>query len=122
MTKAQAVHERIDALTAAGATKAEAFRALAEESGQPVKSLQGAYYQHAKKANGGSRSRKRETRPADALTAAVALLERAISDIDSEVEAAKARAEEATREYEALRESASTRQDAIQTKITALRA
>ena len=55
MTKAQETYERIDALVAGGLKKADAFRQLAEETGTPVKSLQGAYYQHSRKANGGSR-------------------------------------------------------------------
>ena len=47
MTKAQQVYEEIEAMTATGEVKkAEAFKTLAEQYGQPVDSLRGAYYQH----------------------------------------------------------------------------
>lgn len=122
MTKAQQVHERIDALVASGQKKADAFRQVAEELGQPVKSLQGAYYQHSRKEGGGSRPRKRETTTKDALASAVATLEQALLDIDREVAEAQERADEASKEYDALKGSASERQSAIQTKIEALKA
>jgi uncharacterized protein YoaH (UPF0181 family) len=126
MTKAQQVYERIEALVASGLTKAEAFRQLAEELGQPAKSLQGAYYQHTKKLGGGGngggrrRTRKRETTPADALEDAKALLEEAIDSIDAEIEQAKERADEAKAEYEAMKASATERKQAIAAKIKAL--
>ena len=121
MTKAQEVHERIDALVASGVKKADAFRQLAEEYGQPVKSLQGAYYQHSRKANGGStRSRRRETTPTDAVESAKAVLEQAIDSIDAEIETAKSRAEEAKAEYEAMTASAAERKQAIKAKLAAL--
>ena len=125
MTKAQEVYERIEALVASGLTKAEAFRQLEGELGQPAKSLQGAYYQHTKKQAGGEgsirrRARKRETTPAAALEEAKAVLEEAISSIDSEIDAAKARADEATAEYEAMKASATERKQAIVAKIKAL--
>ena len=123
MTKAQQIYERINALVADGVAKADAFRQLADEYGQPVKSLQGSYYTHSRKANGGSTPRrKRETTTADALASAVAALEKALASIDEEIEAAKERAEEAKAEYESLRGSANGRKQAIQAKITALEA
>ncbi len=127
MTKAQQVYERVEALVAGGMKKADAFKQLAEEFEQPVNSLRGAYYQHSKAANGGTeqpaaRPRRRETTPADALEAAKQTLLRAIESIDREVEAAKARAEEATAEYEALKGSAEERKAAIRTKVEALEA
>lgn len=123
MTKAQQVHERIDALVVSGMKKADAFRQLAEELGQPVKSVQGAYYQHSRKANGGpSRPRKRETTTQDALASAVTMLESALEDIDREVAEAKERAEEARAEYDAQKGSANERKSAIQAKIEALKA
>ena len=125
MTKAQQVYEAIEAKVASGLTKAEAFRQLAEELGQPAKSLQGAYYQHTKKLGiGGNgpkrRPRKRETTPADALEDAKAVLEKAVEDIDAEIEQAKERADEAKREYEAMKASANERKQAITAKIKAL--
>jgi hypothetical protein len=123
MTKAQETYERIEALVAGGTKKADAFRQLAEETGTPVKSLQGAYYTHSRKANGGStRSRKHETTPADAVESAKAVLEKAIESIDAEIETAKERADEAKREFEALKASATERKQAIKAKLDALSA
>ena len=127
MTKSQEVYERIEALVAGGTKKADAFRQLAEELGQPAKSLQGAYYQHSKKLGiGGNgpkrRTRKRETTPADALEDAKAVLEEAIDSIDAEIEQAKERADEAKREYEALKASANERKEGLKAKIGALEA
>ncbi|HEX8073929.1 MAG TPA: hypothetical protein VF545_03015 [Thermoleophilaceae bacterium] len=120
-TKAQEVYERIEALVSSGVTKADAFRQLASEYGQPVKSLQGAYYQHTKKLGGGStRPRKREMTPADAVDSAKAVLETAIEQIDAEIEAAKERADEAKREFEAMKASAAERKQAIAAKLAAL--
>ena len=121
MTKAQQVYDRVEALTASGLSKADAFRQLEGELGQPVKSLQGAYYQHTKKLGGGTRkARRRETTPADALESAKALLEEAIDSIDAEIEAAKERADEAKAEYEAMKASATERKQAIAEKVKAL--
>lgn len=125
MTKAQQVYERIEAEVASGLTKAEAFRKLAEETSQPIKSLQGAYYQHTKKLGiGGNgpkrRTRKRETTPADALEDAKAVLEEAVESIDQEIEQAKERADEAKAEYEAMKASATERKQAIVEKIKTL--
>lgn len=123
MTKAEQVFERINELVDAGNTKADAFRVLAEELGQPVKSLQGSYYTHSRKANGGSsKPRKRETTTADAIESAIAVLSRALETIDLEITAAKEGAEEANAEYEALKGSAAGRKQAIQAKIDALNA
>lgn len=122
MTKAQEVFERVNTLVEGGTTKADAFRALAEELGKPEKSLQGAYYQHSRKTNGTSRSRVRETTTEGALASAVAALEKALESIDSEIEAAKERADEARAEYDALKSSAAERKQAIKIKIEALKA
>ncbi len=121
MTKAQEVYERVEAMVASGTPKAEAFKALAKEFGQPVNSVRGSYYTHHKKVNGGSsRPRKRETTPADAVEDAKALLLRSIDRIDAEIAAAKERAEEAKAEYEAMKASATERKQAIEAKIAAL--
>jgi hypothetical protein len=99
MTKAQEVFQKVEALTATGMTKALAFKQLAEEYGQPVDSLRGAYYS-VSRTSGESRSRprRRETTPEDALADARTALERAIESIDREVEVAEERAQEATAE------------------------
>ena len=49
MTKAAQIHERIEAAVASGTPKADAFRELADDSGSPPKSVQGAYYAHNRK-------------------------------------------------------------------------
>jgi chromosome segregation ATPase len=126
MTKAQQVYERVEALIASGASKADAFKQLAREFDQPVNSIRGAYYQHTRKLDGGSgngrssRPRRRETTPADAVEDAVALLRRSIERIDDEVATAEERAREARAEYEAMKASATDRKDAIEAKIAAL--
>jgi outer membrane murein-binding lipoprotein Lpp len=123
MTKAEEVHQRIDELVAGGMQKADAFRQLSTETGKPVKSLQGTYYTHARKTGtGGSNPRKRETTTADAVASAIAVLERALDQMDAEIAAAKERADEAKAEYDALKGSAATRRQAIQAKIEALSA
>lgn len=121
MTKAQQIYERVEALVAKGSTKAAAYEEVAKELGLKPNSVRGAYYQHTRKRNGGSRqSRVRETTIEGAVAHAVATLEKAVADIDLEIEAAAARAEEATREYEALKASATDRKAAITAKIDAL--
>ena len=126
MTKAQQVYDKVEALVASGSSKADAFKALAEEFGQPVDSLRGAYYTHTRKqagdGGGARRPRKRETTPQDAVEQAAATLRRAIENIDAEIEAAKTRADEAQAEYQALKQSAGQRKKEIETKITALEA
>jgi hypothetical protein len=126
-TKAQEIYEEIERRIAAGTDKADAFKALAEETGRPFDSLRGAYYSHKRKLEGGepnarpSRTRRRETTPDDALADARAALERAVEAIDREVEAAKGRAQEAAAEYEALRGSAKERKEAITARLEALK-
>lgn len=131
MTKAQEVYEKIEAMTASGEVKkADAFKTLAEQYGQPVDSLRGAYYQHKRVLdNGGTpptsgsgtrRTRRRETTSETAVESAVATLRRAIENIDAEIEVAKERAKEAQAEYEAMRASADERKAAIAAKIELL--
>ena len=127
MTKAEEVFTRVEQLVAEGKTKADAFKELATEYGQPVNSVRGAYYQHTRKANGDatgggtSRPRRRETTPEDALADARAALERAIQAVDREVATAKERADEAKREHDALKASAEERKQAIRQRLEALR-
>jgi predicted nucleic acid-binding Zn-ribbon protein len=125
-TKAQEVYEEIERRVASGVEKADAFKALAEETGRPFDSLRGSYYSHKRKLDGGepgskpARTRRRETTPDDALADARAALERAIHSIDREVDVAKTRADEAKAEYEALRDSAKERKDEIKARLEAL--
>jgi hypothetical protein len=125
MTKAQEVYERVEALVASGARKADAFRQVADEFGQPFNSMRGAYYAHTRAIGqstptGPRRMRKRETTTEDAIEQATIVLNRAIDAIDAEIDIAKTRADEAKAEYEHLRDTAEDRKAAIQAKITAL--
>ena len=125
-TKAQEVYEEIERRVASGVDKADAFKAVAEETGRPFDSLRGSYYSHKRKLDGSepgakpARTRRRETTPDDALADARAALERAIQSIDREVEVAQARVDEAKAEYEALRGSAKERKDEISKRLEAL--
>jgi hypothetical protein len=132
MTKAQEVYEKIEAMIASGEVKkADAFKTLAQEYGQPVDSLRGAYYQHKRVLdNGGTpptvsgggtrRTRRRETTSETAVESAVATLKRAIDSIDVEIAVAQERAKEAQAEYEAMRASADERKASITEKIALL--
>jgi len=123
VTKSQEVFEKVEQLIASGTAKADAFKQLADEYGQPVNSIRGSYYQHTRAENGpsGSKPRRRETTPEDALADARKALERAIESVDREVEQAKTRADEAKAEYDALKASAKERKDAIGQRLEALR-
>lgn len=126
MTKAQEIYEEIERRIAAGTDKADAFKQLAEETGRPYDSLRGSYYTHKRKLESGegikpSRTRRRETTPDDALADARAALERAVSSIDREIEAAEERATEATAEAKALKASAADRKQAITERLEALK-
>jgi hypothetical protein len=124
ITKAQEVYDEINRRVAAGAEKADAFKALAKETGRPFDSLRGSYYSHKKKIEGGEtkpRTKRRTTTPDDALADARAALERAVDAIDREVEAAKSRAQEAAGEYEEIRGSADERKAEITKRLEALK-
>jgi hypothetical protein len=132
MTKSQEVYEKIEAMTASGEIKkADAFKALAKEYGQPVDSLRGAYYQHKRVLDSGGapttssgsgtrRTRRRETTSETAVESAITTLKRAIENIDAEIEVAKERAHEAQAEYEAMQASADERKANITEKIVLL--
>ena len=126
MTKAQEIYEEIEKRIAAGTDKADAFKQLAEETGRPYDSLRGSYYTHKRKLESGegikpSRTRRRETTPDDALADARAALERAVSSIDREIEAAEERATESAAEAKALKASAAERKQAITERLEALK-
>lgn len=122
MTKAQQTYERIEQLMEAGTSRTDAFKQIAEEHGQPVASIRGAYYTGRKQAGEGgtTRTRKRETTAEDAVQAAIVTLRRSIEKIDAEIEVAANRALEAQAEHEAMRESADPRKKEIEQKIAAL--
>ncbi len=130
MTKAQQTYERVNALVDSGTKKAEAFKQLAEEYGQPVDSVRGAYYGHKRVVDTGGqltsgrgstrRPRKRETTTQDAIASAVASLRSAVDAIEAEVETARERAEEASAEYAAMQAAAPGRIEEIRAKIAVL--
>lgn len=122
MSKAQDIYDRVEAVAAEGHSKKEAHVIVAKEFGMKPSSVRGAVYQ-ARKANGEAGPRRvRETTTEGAVASAKATLEGARKAIDEEVDAAKERADEATREYKALKESAEDRKAEITTKIEALSA
>lgn len=123
-TKAEQTYARVHELMDQGMSRADAFNKIAEEEGRPKDSIRGAYYGHKKKLEGGEskpRTRRRETTPEDALADARASLERSITAIDREVEAAEERANEAAAEAKALKDSAAERKKAITERLEALR-
>jgi chromosome segregation ATPase len=121
VTKAQEVHERVEALVASGVKKADAFRQVAEEHGQPFASMRGAYYAHSRSLGGSpKRSSTRET--VDPIESATIVLEKAIEAIDAQIASAKAQADQAKTEYEHLRDTAGERKANIKAKIDALKA
>lgn len=125
MTKAQEVYERVQALVASGrvAKKADAFKQLAEEYGQEVNSIRGAYYAHTR-SDGTKTTRSRNTKKTvvDPIESATIVLEKAIESIDAEIAAAKERADQAKAEHDQLRETAGERKANIKAKIEALKA
>jgi hypothetical protein len=122
MSKAQDIYDRVEAVAASGHSKQEAHAIVAKEFGMKPSSIRGAVYQ-AKKAKGTTgRRRVRETTTEGAVASAIDALEAAREAIDEEVGTAKERAEEATREYKALKDSAEARKAEITAKIEALSA
>jgi len=123
MSKAQDIYDRVEAVARdQGVSKKEAHEIVGKEFDMKPSSIRGAVYQ-ARKANGETGPRRvRETTTEGAVASALETLEQAREAIDDEVEAAKERADEATREYKALKDSAADRKAEITTKIEALSA
>ena len=123
MRKAQEIYDRVEAVAREqGVSKKEAHEIVGKEFGMKPSSIRGAVYQ-ARKANGQTgRRRVRETTTEGAVASAVATLEDAREAIDDELAAAKERADEANREYKALKDSVEDRKSQITAKIEALTA
>lgn len=122
MSKAQDIYDRVETVAAGGHSKKEAHAIVAKEFSMRPSSIRGAVYQ-ARKANGTTgRRRVRETTTEGAIASAVETLERSLAAIDEEIDHAKERADEATAEYKALKESAADRKAEITIKIEALSA
>ena len=122
MSKAQDIYDRVEAVAAEGHSKKEAHVIVGKEFGMKPSSIRGAVYQARKAAGKTGRRRVRETTTDGAVASAVETLEDAREAIDEEVAAAKERADEANREFKALKDSAEDRKAAITTKIEALTA
>jgi hypothetical protein len=121
-SKAQQIYDRVKAVAAEGHSMKEAHEKVAKEFSMRPSSIRGAVYQ-ARKANGETGPRRvRETTTEGAVASAVETLEEAREAIDDEVDAAKERADEANREYKALKDSAADRKAEITAKIEALSA
>ena len=118
MTKAQRVFEAVEAKVASGAKKADAFREVADEFGQPFNSIRGAYYTHTRSIGGTPGAKRPEI--VDPIEHAKNVLKDALEAIDDDVEAAKQRAEDAAADYKELRETAATRKAQIKAKIEVL--
>jgi hypothetical protein len=121
MTKAQEVYDKVEALVASGAEKADAFKQLADEYKQPLGSIRGAYYAHTSTLGGTPRSSRKRRTTADPVDEALSALELGLMGVDDDVAAAKQRAEQAKAEYEHLRDTAKERKAELQRKIEALR-
>jgi hypothetical protein len=120
VSKAQDIYDRVEAVAAEGRSKKDAQEIVAKEFGMKPSSIRGAVYQARKERGLTGPRRVRETTTEGAVASAITTLETAREAIDDEVEAAKERAEEASREFKALKESAADRKAEITTKIEAL--
>lgn len=121
-SKAQQVFERVEALTASGVKKADAFRQVADELGQSFNSIRGAYYTHTRSIGGTPGATPRRHASVDPIEQAVGVLRQALDMIDVEIAQAKARTDEAAAQYKELRDSAATRKAQIEAKIEVLTA
>ena len=124
MTKAQEVYDRVEALVASGVKKADAFRQVAEEFGQPFDSMRGAYYAHTRSL-GADRPRGRASaRPSRSIRSSRPRSSSRRRSRPSTARSAPPRraADDAKAEYEHLRDTAGERKAAIQAKIDALKA
>jgi chromosome segregation ATPase len=122
VSKAQEVYEKVEALVGSGMSKADAFKQLAEEYGQPVNSLRGAYYLHTSSLGGTPRSSRKRKAEVDPVAEAVSVLEEALETVDDDVAEAKEQADDAKAVYEHLRDTAKERKAELQAKIDALKA
>jgi hypothetical protein len=122
MSKAQEVHERVEALVASGVKKADAFRQVAEQYGSEFNSIRGAYYAHTRSLGGSPQRPSKTVAAVDPIESATIVLEKAVEAIDAQITAAKQRAEEAKTEYEHQRDTAGERKAQLKAKIDALKA
>jgi len=122
MSKAQDIYDRVEAVAAKGHSKKDAQAMVAKEAGLKPSSVRGLCYKARVERGLTGPRRVRETTTEGAVASAVKTLEDAREAIDEEIGHAKERAEEAKREYEALKGTASDRKAEIEAKIAALTA
>lgn len=120
MSKAQDILDRVESVAAEGHSKKEAHEIVAKEAALKPSSVRGLCYKGRVERGITGPRRVRETTTEGAVASAVETLEAAREAIDEEIGHAKERAEEAKREYEALKGTASERKAEIEAKIEAL--
>jgi hypothetical protein len=121
-TKAAETHAALSQLMEGGMRLSDAVRAYADDTGRSEAAVRASYYQQRAKLgdNATSSRRHRAVSVEDAIDEARALLQRAIDQIDAEVEAAKADAVAARQRYEVLKADAARRKAELERKIAAL--
>lgn len=123
MSKAQDILDRVESVAAdQGVSKKEAHEIVAKQAGLKPSSVRGLCYKGRVERGLTGPRRVRETTTEGAVASAVQTLEDAREAIDEEIGHAKERADEAKREYEALKGTASDRKAEIEAKIEALTA
>ena len=122
ITKAEETYAAIGKLLESGMRLSDAVRQIAAETGRSEAAVRASYYNQRSKLGlkGDSRRGGQTLSVEDAINEAKQLLERALVRIDSEVEVAKAKAETAEAQYEALKTSAAERRSELERKIAAL--
>jgi hypothetical protein len=122
ITKAEETYAAIGKLLEAGMRLSDAVRQIAADNGRSEAAVRASYYNQRSRLGlkGDSRRGGQTLSVEDAINEAKQLLERALVRIDSEVEVAKAKAEAAEAQYEALKTSADERRSELERKIAAL--
>ena len=122
ITKAEETYAAIGKLLEGGMRLSDAVRQIAVSTSRSDAAVRASYYHERSKLGlKGDRRRDSQTLSVeDAISEAKQLLERALVRIDSEVEVAKAKAEAAEAQYEALKTSAAERRAELERKIASL--
>jgi hypothetical protein len=122
ITKAEETYAAIGKLLESGMRLSDAVRQIAADTGRSEAAVRASYYNQRSRLGlkGDSRRGGQTLSVEDAINEAKQLLERALVRIDSEVEVAKAKAETAEAQYEALKTSAAERRSELERKIAAL--
>ena len=125
-TLSQQVYEAVEGLKAKGVKGADAFKQVAEQQGKTLSAVRGNYYSHARKLGGGTGSGRRRSGGDETFTAegavkqARALLQRALREIDREVEVAERELERAKARRDEVVSSIAERKKTLEKQIKAL--